>query len=94
METKKSYDDGGPVGAYGFQTTSGNIVAQSGISILELFAGQALLGMLASESQGDGMMPSGRDVTTEEFDANTAKMAYRYADAMIAEKRRREAGNG
>lgn len=69
-------NDGGPAfprssggGAYG--------TAQSGMSLRDWFAGQALIGLLASP----GVTPTGA----------TVRWAYEHADAMLAARQKQEA---
>lgn len=68
---------GGP--AYPLSDIPGNYFAP-GMTILDYFAGQALAGMLARDQSMN--MPIWID----------AEVAYDYAEAMIAEKAKREAG--
>lgn len=55
--------------------------SNEGMTLRDWFAGQALDGMLASETHGRGLAVSpGKDGTLEE---NTARRAYTFADAML-----------
>ena len=49
--------------------------------IRDWFAGYALNGMLASETQGNGMCPPVPEGVT--WESTVAKCAYEYADAMM-----------
>lgn len=60
-------DDGGPAFAAGYHP-NGNSADQSGMTLRDWFAGQAMIGMLAS--------PNARNWCAED--------SYVYADAMIA----------
>jgi hypothetical protein len=76
-------DNGGPafprpVGGDGYGATSDEAV---GMTLLDYFAGQALVGMLAQWAVDDNATPEYRHV---------ALHAYTIASAMLAEKRRRE----
>jgi len=71
-------DNGGPAFPRPVSNTSVEYPAQQGMELLDWFAGQALAGLLAnSELDGD-------------FNG-FATDSYRYAESMIAEKRRRDA---
>ena len=54
----------------------------------DIFAGLAMVGMLASETNGNGMCPQYK--AEEDWLEVVAAQAGKYADAMIAVKRRRE----
>jgi len=72
------HDDGGPA----FQANSPDgREAYSGMTLVDWFAGQIVSGMMASWPDGGEVKPD-----------KTAEVAYRIAAEMVAEKRRREAG--
>ena len=77
------HDDGGPAmpsGEWGME--DGNVVlkeSSSGMSLLDYFAGECYMAELGDEYDGG-----------EDF-AGAARDAYDRAEAMIAEKRKREA---
>ena len=73
-----THDDGGP--AFPFAGVEGVWPAKEGMSLWDWFAGQALAGLIAGKW------------CVVESDDKTAETAYRMADAMISEKRRREGG--
>jgi len=87
MSTKSN--DGGPAFPVGFREYDQKIhgkapaLGLAGMSLRAYFAGQALNGMLASESTGDGMMPANEPRAT--WEARTAERACDWADALIAE---------
>ena len=51
------------------------------VDLRDWFAGCALDGMLASETQGDGLCPPRPKEDT--WESTVAKQAYEYADAMM-----------
>lgn len=57
---------------------------ESGMSIRDYFAGQALAGEFASQSEADGMIPNS---TTGEWMVDRARLFYRMADAMLAARK-------
>lgn len=65
-------------GQYGQHMTASD-VGRGGMSLRDWFAGQALIGYLAETKHPDNATPS-----------IVAKWCYANADAMLAEKRRRE----
>ncbi len=78
-----THDDGGPAfphQEHSVETGRPLCASDRGISLWDYMAGQALAGLLASGEH--------TDCTPAEY----AHDAYNYADAMIAEKRRREGG--
>lgn len=79
----KKIDDGGPAFPQGDVDLVNNTWVNQrgfvGLSLRDHFAGLALAGMLAKYG-------------ADYLYANTAENAFNYADAMIAEKRRREGG--
>ena len=91
--------DGGPAfpggpGGDSMQGEDGRISHQypghPGMTLRDWFAGQALQGMIASEShpEGCGMMPEPRP--RETWEARAAKRAYDWADVMIAAREAKE----
>ena len=62
-------------------------VHREGLTLLDYFAGQAMAGQIPDLAEAIEAM-SGADL--REIHENMADIAYRYADAMIKEKRRRE----
>lgn len=77
-------NDGGP--AFPVPDLSG----WDGMSLLDYFAGQALIGMLASEAGRDGVCRRPSD--GEYFDEACARGAYSFACAMLAERELRMRG--
>lgn len=55
------------------------------MSLRDWFAGMALQGMIASEAQGDGLMPLWQG-SESRWLAEVASKAYLFADAMLAER--------
>lgn len=78
MSEEPKFDDGGPA----HSTRFGNGYGQDGMTLMDWFAGQALTGIIASP----GCQPD------DASRIGTAELAYEFASAMIAEKRRRWAG--
>lgn len=79
-------DDGGP--AYPGTETDGHYYPAPGMTLRDWFAGQALAGLIDGASKAISELAKDTDVDAK---ALTACMAFSLADAMIAEKRRREA---
>ena len=77
------HDDGGPAYPLSEDAISHRCrdFNMQGMTLLDYFAGQALAGLLANPEKDYAY-------------ADAADLAYRQADAMIAEKRRRERNNG
>lgn len=62
-----------------------------GVSLLDDFAGQALQGWLSGPCQGDVLDDYADEPKAwREHCAQVARACYDYAEAMVAEKRRRE----
>lgn len=72
---------GGPAFPCETPVAGGGTYYTSGLTIRDYFAGQALQGLLASDAQVP--LP-----TIEEIAAHFAKIAFIYADAMIAQRER------
>lgn len=90
-EKRQTFDDGGP--AYpraAFLGPNGELeaAAQNGMSLLDYFAGQALCGMMSGVVHDASVYGRGPD------DKSISSRAHAIAEAMIAEKRRREANRG
>lgn len=66
---------------------NGAVNIKLGMTLLDHFAGQAMEGDWASQSEGTGEIV---DDMPEDYWAERAKLYYRQAAAMLAEKRRRE----
>lgn len=74
-------NDGGP--AFPFVIRNDSDDWKSGMTIRDWFAGMALQGMIASESDGNGMMPP---YSKDNWYPLTAERAYQFADAMLKER--------
>lgn len=61
------------------------VKASHGMSLRDYFSAKALAGMIASEIDGNGMMPSNEPIESWLF--RTTKKAYEYADAMLAARK-------
>lgn len=80
-----SRDDGGPAFPQVFQrNANGDVVQESepGMSLRDYFAGQALMGELASQNSGDSI-----GVWTLDMTPKLAKICYATADAMLAARK-------
>jgi hypothetical protein len=82
------YNDGGPAFTAAFPTYSPNPAAQ-GMSLRDWFAGQALAGFLAAETQAQRdsvLKANGGNATAamEDLRRIAGEIAYEYADAMLA----------
>jgi len=73
-----SKNDGGPA------FPCGGWLNHDGMSLRDYLAATALQGMMASESEGNGLCP--RCSTAGKFIDGCAKEAYAYADAMLKER--------
>ena len=82
MTDTPKYDDGGQAYPDPAPTEYGH----QGMTLADHIAGRALAGILAANPIG----PEDWDDKCSQGYAAIAPVAYRYADAMIAEKRRRE----
>lgn len=76
-------DDGGPAfpSEQGYTPQGWNQTYDAGMSVRDWFAGQALAGMLAQPSSDD---PDSAAILISSY----AKDAYRYADAMLLERKK------
>jgi len=83
MTEAKKYDDGGPAFATAENGDFKNAWHQEGMTLADWFAGQALVSMINDPAMRDDESLAWSDYARE---------SYNFADAMIAEKRRREAG--
>lgn len=95
MPETKPIDDGGPafpgtLGTPGYGNSTWTIGPNGdticvehnqGLSLRDWFAGNALQGILASETQGDGLVPSAP--LSEMLERRAALAAYKFADAML-----------
>jgi hypothetical protein len=75
-------DDGGP--AFPYRERADDALVEPGLTLRDYFAGQALAGMLANPKWPNC------DRLPDAEEKCAAHWAYDQADAMIAEKRRRE----
>lgn len=94
MSDTKFYD-GGPAFPHTDLNQPLKSPAITGMTMLDWFAGQALVGWLAGPCQGDVL--DDYDANTEEFAQHqklVAETCYGYAESMVAEKRRREGRHG
>lgn len=84
MSERQQIEDGGPA----FPTHVGSVRygATDGLSLRDYFAGQALAGILASETNGDGML---RLIPGVSGQLSAAIGAYEFADSMLAARNER-----
>lgn len=82
MSEEKKIDDGGPAFPHTVKNDDGTYFAcESGISIRDWFAGQALAGLLSHSFE------DGSDFLHETGPDAAAYQAYRMADAMLAARK-------
>ena len=86
MSDTKPIDDGG----LAFPATAPNGDIHSGMSLADYFARQALVGILIRHWPGEGTQYEPLSLGKQEHLDGLAKDSYSLADALIAEKRRRE----
>lgn len=95
MSDERKFDDGGfayPQPLDGDGNPVGNVwLGAGGKTLLDWFAGQALVGWLAGPCAGDALDDyDGHPEGFAEHQTFVARSCYGYAEAMVAEKRRRE----
>lgn len=90
----EKHDDGGPASSIILgENKDQGFIEFSGMTLLDHFAGQALVGLLAYSPTDDSLGYFSECEGIETAHANRmAKDCYMLAAAMIAEKRRREGG--
>lgn len=69
--------------SYAFPRSSASFGAQTGMSMRDYFAGQALAGLLAGLTSADNRELMKRGMTSAEIDLMLAKGAYQLAGAML-----------
>jgi hypothetical protein len=93
MTVKPSLPDGGPAfpraGCEWTEDHGDGAWGYDGMTLRDWFAGQALYGLLSNiDNDSDSDYPDGcsADSTCEEIRVGWAKLAFAYADAMLAER--------